>query len=258
MTILQGGRRQDVTAVLKMLIDLPARDAGPVCAAAAQRLSGKTVTPYDLVALIEETGAARGVAFLDFTLFVRRVAPVSRGKSLLDIECEIGAILEDATRHIITGVTVPVLAVCPVSREISSRGAHNQRSLARALVRSEKEVITLESLAHLLEDQGSSPVWPLLKRRDEKIVTEAAFERPRNALDIVSGALERLRNIDGVLGAEVRCEIFESLATWNSYACSAEGLPCESLSARAIPSFASAHPGSSLSASLKSSRAPAT
>ena len=118
------------------------------------------------------------------------------------------------------GVDVPFTSLCPCSKEISDYGAHNQRSICRVRVRFAPghDCILIEDLASLVEAQGSSPIYPLLKRADEKYVTEAAYDNPKFVEDILRDNVLALRKLDGIAWFSVECENFESIHNHNAYA----------------------------------------
>jgi GTP cyclohydrolase I len=107
--------------------------------------------------------------------------------------------------------------LCPCSKEISAEGAHNQRSLVTLKVRYD-EFIWLEELIEVAEEVASCPVYPLLKRQDEKYVTETAYARPRFVEDIAREATQRLQADPRVGEFSVEVESFESIHNHNAYA----------------------------------------
>ena len=115
------------------------------------------------------------------------------------------------------GVDVPFTSLCPCSKEISQYGAHNQRSVARVQLRFQKgvECIYIEDLADLVEKQGSSPIYPLLKREDEKFVTEAAYENPKFVEDILRDTVLAMRGLEGLAWFSIECENYESIHNQN-------------------------------------------
>ena len=114
-------------------------------------------------------------------------------------------------------VSVPVTSLCPCSREISERGAHNQRSLVNVQVRY-TEHVWLEELVELVEECASAPVYSLLKREDEKAVTEQAYDNPMFVEDMVRAVTERLRALPAITWFRVECENFESIHNHSAYA----------------------------------------
>ena len=117
----------------------------------------------------------------------------------------------------VLGIKVPVTSLCPCSRELSSYGAHNQRSIMTVQVRY-NEFIWIEDLIEIIEECGSSPVYSLLKREDEKYVTERAYENPRFVEDMVREATVRLLALDNITWFSVEAENFESIHKHSAYA----------------------------------------
>jgi len=115
---------------------------------------------------------------------------------------------------------VPFTSLCPCSREISRYGAHNQRSVMRVRVRFApgRECIYIEDLARLMEEQASCPIFPLLKREDERYVTEHAYENPKFVEDVLRDLVIVLRSIPGLEWFRLECENFESIHNHNAYA----------------------------------------
>lgn len=164
---------------------------------------------------------------LAFKYFIEKKAPVSGGASLLGIDCSFSGRKERGAAMAFTlGVAMPFTSLCPCSKEISDYGAHNQRSFSHVRVRfvPGKECIYIEDLAALLERQGSSPIYPLLKRPDEKYVTEAAYDNPKFVEDILRDTVLALRGLDGLAWFSVVCENQESIHSHNAYASHEETL----------------------------------
>ena len=160
---------------------------------------------------------------IKFKIFVEQFAPVSEKKSLLDVDCILNAELYKNSRmKFKLGVTVPFTSLCPCSREISDFGAHNQRSICRVTLEisdvDKAADFGIEKICRLIETQGSSKLFPILKREDEKFVTEYAYKNPKFVEDILRDVVIALRGIENVSAFEVECENFESIHNHNSYA----------------------------------------
>lgn len=158
---------------------------------------------------------------LGFKYFISKIAPVSGKPSLLDVDCKFIGELTKAGKFIFTlEVDVPYTSLCPCSKEISDYGAHNQRGKMSVTIRfkEDKECIFIEDLVQLMEAQASCPVYPLLKRVDEKFVTEAAFDNPKFVEDILRDLVIALRSLDGQSYFRVECENYESIHNHNAYA----------------------------------------
>lgn len=156
-----------------------------------------------------------------FKYFVEKKAPVSGKSSWLDLDCFFrGEKHSGAPMDFTLGVEVPFTSLCPCSREIAAYGAHNQRSVCRTAVRFRRdaECIYIEDLAALVESQASCPIYPLLKREDEKRVTEHAYENPKFVEDILRDVVLVLRGLPGIAWFSLACENFESIHNHNAYA----------------------------------------
>lgn len=151
-----------------------------------------------------------------FTYFIKKLAPVSKMPGLMDyrvtFECT-----ANGTTDFIMGVSAPATSLCPCSKEISAYGAHNQRCRIEAKVRF-KGNMWIEELVQLLEKAASCPVFAVLKRPDEKYVTEAAFDNPKFVEDIVRDLAVALEANDKITWFSINSENFESIHSHNAYA----------------------------------------
>jgi GTP cyclohydrolase I len=154
-----------------------------------------------------------------FKYFLEKVTPVSRLACQLDYDCRFDAKLVDGEFAFVVEVHVPVLTVCPCSLEIACTGAHSQRATVSVRVGSRVGVIVwLEDLIPLIECQASYEVFPILKREDEKHVTERSFENPKFVEDVVRDTVLALQSLPAVEWYEVVCESNESIHNHNAYA----------------------------------------
>lgn len=155
---------------------------------------------------------------LEFSYFIERAAPVSGVKGLMDYKCSFkGAHGEDGKTDFVLGVQVPVTTLCPCSKEISDYGAHNQRGLVTVSVRS-SEFVWIEDVIEAIEETASCPVYPILKRPDEKFVTEKAYDNPKFVEDMVRDVAVKLGEIKGVTWSTIEAENFESIHNHSAYA----------------------------------------
>jgi len=153
---------------------------------------------------------------LEFPYFIEKQAPVSGARSLMEYQCHMAGSLGERADFVL-GVTVPVTSLCPCSKEISARGAHNQRSAVKVEIRY-RDHVWLEDLITWVEDCASAPVYSLLKREDERALTEQAYDNPRFVEDIVREVTSRLRNVPEITWFRVQCENFESIHNHSAYA----------------------------------------
>ena len=174
--------------------------------------------------LRRELDAAAAHVEVRFPYFIEKAAPVSGAVGLVDYDCTFGASVISGTgktaretADLWVSVEVPVTSLCPCSKAISDYGAHNQRCVVRAKVWF-KSFFWIEDLIRLVEDSASSELYSLLKRPDEKFVTERAFEHPRFVEDLVREVGTRLRASANFPRWEVSAESFESIHTHNAFA----------------------------------------
>lgn len=164
----------------------------------------------------EKLGASSAHLEMEFPYFIEKRAPVSGAVSLMEYTCRFLATLSTDFDFILE-IRVPVTSLCPCSKELSRFGAHNQRGIIAVQVRY-REFVWIEDLVVAIEECGSSPVYSLLKREDEKFVTEQAFENPRFVEDMVREAALRLLKMDNVTWFAVSAENFESIHNHSAYA----------------------------------------
>jgi len=155
---------------------------------------------------------------LTFPYFIDKRAPVTGQVGKLDIEVTFEA-SSNIEEDFIMGVKVPATSLCPCSKEISAYGAHNQRCLMEVRVRfAPGTFMWIEELFELVERQASAPVYAVLKRPDEKFVTELAYDQPKFVEDIVRDLALALDEEDRVVWYQVNSENFESIHNHNAYA----------------------------------------
>ncbi|MBU6258421.1 MAG: GTP cyclohydrolase I FolE2 [Burkholderiales bacterium] len=167
--------------------------------------------------MLERLGATEGRIEAAFSFFLRKRAPVSGLQSLLDYQGRWIAETRAGASAVWAEVAVPVKSLCPCSKEISDYGAHNQRSLVTIRVEL-LQPIEWHQLVRYAEEQASSEIWPMLKRQDEKWVTERAYENPKFVEDLVRDVALAL-NADARIGRySVDVENFESIHNHSAYA----------------------------------------
>jgi GTP cyclohydrolase I len=155
---------------------------------------------------------------MTFPYFIEKKAPVSISPGLMDYTCSIIGTSDPSERiDIVSEVVVPISSVCPCSLEISDFGAHNQRGEVRLATRF-KKFIWLEDMIELVEQCASCDVYSVLKRVDEKYVTERAFSNPKFVEDIVRDVAKRLQEDDNITWFSVSAENFESIHNHSAYA----------------------------------------
>lgn len=223
----KSGSLQSVLANIKLTVNLPKEYKGTHMSRFIEILSEwsqKPVSSREMKQILADTlqrlSAKSAHLEIKFKYFIEKTAPVSGLKSMLDLDCMFSAELRQPSQFDFTmGVHVPFTSLCPCSKEISDYGAHNQRGLMKVkLKHSHDAFIWIEDLALLMEAQGSCPVYPLLKREDEKYVTEKAYENPKFVEDVLRDLVLALRDLNGVTWFEVECENYESIHNHSAYA----------------------------------------
>ncbi len=153
-----------------------------------------------------------------FPFFREKKAPVSGVASLMSYDVEVAASLyEDMRQDIILKVAVPVMTLCPCSKEISDTGAHNQRATVTVSVKF-KKMVWIEDIIEVVEKSASSELYSLLKREDEKYVTEYAYNHPVFVEDLVREVALKLKGDSRIFWFRVEAESFESIHNHNAYA----------------------------------------
>lgn len=153
-----------------------------------------------------------------FPYFIRKLSPVTASAGLMEYSCRIAGTLDRTKGYdLVVEVNVPITTVCPCSKEISDRGAHNQRGMVRLAVRF-KRFIWIEDLIRIVEGAASCDVYSVLKRPDEKYVTECAFDNPKFVEDVVRDVAGELQADSNVVWFLVEVENFESIHNHSAYA----------------------------------------
>ncbi len=154
---------------------------------------------------------------LTFPYFIEKKAPVSNTASLLEYQCSFIGSLDHQGLDIIVELGVPITTLCPCSKEISEVGAHNQRGEVRVAIRF-KKFIWIEDVIRLIETSASAEVFSLLKRNDEKLLTETAYNNPMFVEDVVREVSQKFNRDKNITWFTVGAETFESIHNHNAYA----------------------------------------
>lgn len=191
--------------------------------------SRKPLGGHDVRIILEQVrkklDAQRADITVNFKYFITKYAPVSKSESALDYDCEFSGSLSQDGFDFILGVDVPVATVCPCSKEISKYGAHNQRGVIKARIRYEKDIFYwIEDLVEQIEAVPSHEIYPMLKRVDEKYVTEQGYENPKFVEDVLRDTVVMFRENPHIKWFEVEAETFESIHNHNVYAYQQEWL----------------------------------
>ena len=187
---------------------------------------GREITPASMATLVQEMvsllEASEGSIELNAPFFIEKAAPVSGVKSLMDSRVGFQAHSIDGRPQVVMQVAVPVKSLCPCSKEISDYGAHNQRSEVKVSITltdaSQNNCPSLVELIKAVESQASCELWGLLKRPDEKYVTERAYENAKFVEDLVRDVALTVGGLPGVAQYVVEAENFESIHNHSAWA----------------------------------------
>ena len=167
----------------------------------------------------ERLNAENAYVKFDFKYFIKKTAPKSGLEALMCYDCYFEGTLNKDDYKFYLGAKVPVTTLCPCSKEISDYGAHNQRAIVKVKVLYPEDChIWLEDLIKTIEESGSSEVYSLLKREDEKAVTERAYENPKFVEDVLRDIVLKLDNNEIINFFEVEIEAKESIHNHNAWA----------------------------------------
>lgn len=184
------------------------------------------ITPAGLLTMARELrarlGATESRIVLSLPWFAEKYAPVSGQPGFLDYQVTWDATISKETARLLTTVVVPITTVCPCSKAISERGAHNQRGELTLTVDGTTQLWP-DELIRLAESSASCELYSVLKRPDEKAVTELAYDNPVFVEDVVRNAALAARKIRGIRAFRVTVENFESIHHHNAYAMVEEG-----------------------------------
>ncbi len=214
---------QHTIATFNMYVHLPHNFKGTHMSRFVQILNqhGREISVESFEAILrqmtEKLEANSGFIEMAFPYFVNKTAPVSGVQSLLDYDVTFIGEVVDGSYRFTMKVQIPVTSLCPCSKEISERGAHNQRSHVTITVRT-RRAVWIEEVVRYAEDQASSELYGLLKRPDEKHVTERAYDNPKFVEDMVRDVAAALNADDRIEAYIVESENFESIHNHSAYA----------------------------------------
>lgn len=215
---------QHTVASINMYVDLPHENKGTHMSRFVEILnlfrpevSLKKISVV-LDQMKKDLNAASAHIEVTFPYFIEKKAPVSHSAGLMDYTCRfVGSSDPQGKVDLVSEVIVPITSVCPCSKEISDGGAHNQRGKVQLSTRF-KKFIWIEDMIELVEECASCDVYSILKRVDEKWVTEKAFSNPKFVEDIVRDIAEKLNKDHNITWFSVSAENFESIHNHSAYA----------------------------------------
>lgn len=213
---------QPTVGIITMSVDLPKHHKGTHMSRFIEVLNQHTNQINinkigDILKKLREKFNAKSAHFeITFPYFITKRAPKSGKEGLMEYECKlIGSINKE--KDFIVQVKVPVTTLCPCSKAISEKGAHSQRCIVTIQVRY-RRFFWIEDLIELAESSASCEIYPILKRKDEKFVTEKAYKRPRFVEDLVREIAWKLKKNKNFYWFSVEAESMESIHNYNVYA----------------------------------------
>jgi GTP cyclohydrolase I len=219
----KANKYQNTVAFIDIFVDLPHEHRGTHMSRFMEVLNSyhketliDNLEPF-LNQVKSRLNSQKAYVNIEFPYFITKTAPVTKMTSLLDYNCVFEASLADKFEFKLS-VTVPVTTLCPCSKEISDYGAHNQRSYVTVKIEY-NQFVWIEELIDYVEESASCEIYPLLKRPDEKYVTEKAFNNPAFVEDIVRDVTLRLKNDERIKWFCVESENIESIHNHEAYAC---------------------------------------
>jgi len=221
----RNNEKQNTVATVSMYVDLPKHFRGTHMSRFVEILSEYRglITMHNidkiLKRMIRKFDATSAHFQMNFNYFIEKSAPVSGVKSMMNYDCEfIGNYSAADGYDFVLGVKTPVNTLCPCSKEISpGAGAHNQRSFIDIHVRF-KKLAWIEDIVAVAEGAASAPVFALLKRPDEKYITELAYKNPRFVEDVVRNVAKNFMEDKNITWFTVEVENYESIHAHNAYA----------------------------------------
>jgi len=212
---------QHTVARVNMYVDLPHNFRGTHMSRFIELLNRyrrgiSTLNIRDILAEMKSQLAAETAHFeIEFPYFITKRAPVSGEEAKMEYTCRLTG--DSSVDYYSLEVKVPVLSLCPCSKEISAYGAHNQRSIITITIKA-RDRIWIEDVVAIAEESASSDIFSILKREDEKYITERAYDNPMFVEDMVRSAAEKLHRLDGILWFSVESENMESIHNHSAYA----------------------------------------
>lgn len=219
----RSGGEQHTVATFSMYVDLPHNFKGTHMSRFVEILNHyeREISTDSfkemLTEMTERLGARSGHIEMRFPYFVLKQAPVSGVRSLMDYDVTFTGERRDGQNCLRIKVVVPVTSLCPCSKQISDYGAHNQRSHVTVSCKT-RGFLWIEELIDIVEEEASCELFGLLKRPDEKYVTERAYNNPKFVEDMVRDIATRLNADERIRAYTVESENFESIHNHSAYA----------------------------------------
>lgn len=219
----RSGGEQHTVANFNMYVNLPHNFKGTHMSRFVEILnqheSEITVKSFKKM-IVEMTGklnSEEGYIEMNFPYFINKSAPISGVESLMDYQVSFIGELKNKKSAVLVKIVIPVTTLCPCSKSISDYGAHNQRSHITVCVRT-KKFVWIEDIIDIVEKTASCELYALLKRPDEKYVTEKAYDNPKFVEDIVRDIALEFNKNKKIVSYVIESENFESIHNHSAYA----------------------------------------
>jgi len=220
----KGGDSMHTVATIDMGVHLPHSFRGTHMSRFIEVIHNfsSPLNPTDLRPLLKNIArvleAKRSYVTLKFPIFIKKFAPVTSAASLMAYQCKFKGTYHTFYNNyeIITQVAIPIMTVCPCSKAISDRGAHNQRGTLTIAIRTEHRLLWLEDIVDFFKGFGSQEIYSLLKREDEKHVTETSYDDPMFVEDVVRKAAQHLDTFN--MPFKIEATTYESIHNHSAYA----------------------------------------
>lgn len=223
VTVLdKNNKTQSTTASVDLFVNLPHNFKGTHMSRFIQIFHKyhKNITMQHFLDMLEEIrvklDAEKSFGKVQFQYFIEKTAPVSKSESIMQYNCSYEAESSASEKQFFVSVSVPINTLCPCSKAISDYGAHNQRGLVKVKLLY-SSFFWIEDIIKIVEEAASSPLYSVLKRKDEKFVTEHAYENPRFVEDVVREVYLKLKS-ENFKWFSVEAETFESIHNHDAYA----------------------------------------
>jgi GTP cyclohydrolase I len=238
----KNGNAQTVAATVSMSVALPPQEKGTHMSRFIIQLAAwsesKTFSiaqmPAFLTELKQRLNANTAQVEMNFKYFIDKKAPITEGSAPMAYTVRLRGSLASETLTVMLRLEAPMATLCPCSKSISDFGAHNQRAITTidillddTQLTNDTNPIWIEDLIALVDEAASCPVFPLLKRADEKWVTERQYTNAKFVEDVVRDATLALRDLQAVKGFAVKCEALESIHGHNAWAAHQEFFPVQ-------------------------------
>jgi len=224
ITVLdKANKQQSTVATVNMYVRLPQEFKGTHMSRFIEVLNEHhgQITIHNFTSILEDLmkslNAKAAHIEMEFPYFIKKKAPVSGQEGLMEYICSFIVNRENDRSEFLVGIQVPVTTLCPCSKEMARAGAHNQRGIVKVTLQF-KKFFWIEDVIELIEKSASAPVYSLLKREDEKFITELAYENPRFVEDVVREVTLKLKQTGNFSWCKVEAENFESIHNHNAYA----------------------------------------